>query len=277
MEQNISYCEGLVDQKLDVARPKASGIFPTIIFIHGGAWSGGSRLDYETELDHDEKYNLLKASAKRGFVAVTIDYRLTRDNSIKFPIHLNDVKCAIRWLKENSSKYQIDPNRIGLTGSSAGGHLALMAGLTPDSMFRGKDPLYSHQTSEVRAIVNWWGPSDIVTLYRENPRLRDLIPSVFGGNLPEAEKKWYLASPIKYLSEKSPPIQTIQGSEDNTIVQSQAYELQAQAQRIRASHELILCQGLGHGLEDPLQQIQKNESELIAFQHMIDFFTKNLY
>ncbi|HET6324359.1 MAG TPA: alpha/beta hydrolase, partial [Planctomycetaceae bacterium] len=127
IEKDITYGKGgTEDLKLDLARPQHSeGLLPAIVFIHGGGWSGGDRGTYAREI---------QAAAKRGYVAVTIEYRLTQPDKTgkakyPFPAQIEDCKCAVRWLRANAEKYHVDPNRIGATGGSAGGHLSLLVGV----------------------------------------------------------------------------------------------------------------------------------------------------
>src|SRR5262249_17962423 len=110
------------DLKLDLAMPKGlDHPVPLIVWIHGGAWRGGGKAEFE---------RLISESAKRGYVAATIDYRLVPASI--FPAQVEDVKCAVRWLRANAERLHVDPNRIGVVGSSAGAHLAMMLG-TMDS------------------------------------------------------------------------------------------------------------------------------------------------
>ena len=131
VEENITYGKaGDTELKLDLARPQGDGPFPAIVFIHGGGWYQGNRQGYRGQIQE---------AAKRGYVAATISYRLMQfDESKKetttatpiFPAQIHDAKAAIRWLRANAKKYHVDPDRIGVTGGSAGGHLSLLGGLT---------------------------------------------------------------------------------------------------------------------------------------------------
>src|SRR5580700_3664307 len=126
--EGITYGRGgTEDLKLDLARPEHSaGLLPGLVYIHGGGWKGGSRNGYRNEI---------REAAQRGYVAVTVEYRLTDPDKhgkakYPFPAQLEDVKCAVRWLRANAGKYHVDPKRIGATGESAGGHLSLLLAVT---------------------------------------------------------------------------------------------------------------------------------------------------
>ncbi len=128
---DLTYSQpGDVELKLNLTRPAGDGPFPVVVFIHGGGWYLGNRLGYKSETQE---------ANSRGYAAVTISYRLmTFDESQKetttadtiFPAQIHDAKAAIRWLRANADLYHLDPDRIGVTGRSAGGHLSLLLGLT---------------------------------------------------------------------------------------------------------------------------------------------------
>ena len=129
VEQDLVYGKGGdTDLKLDLARPKeGDGPFSGLVLIHGGGWAGGNRESFRP---------LMRQAAERGYVAVTISYRLTQpDPTTKLgkgplPAQLEDCKCAARWLKAHADKYHVDPKDTGVIGGSAGGHLSLQVGLT---------------------------------------------------------------------------------------------------------------------------------------------------
>jgi poly(3-hydroxybutyrate) depolymerase len=119
---------------------------PVIVFLHGGGWSGGTRA---TGPDFARYF------AQDGFAMASIEYRLTP--SIAFPANVEDVRTAVRWLKANAAAHALDPDRICLWGTSAGGHLAAVAGLAPRGTFEGADN--SNQSSAVRCVLDAYGPT----------------------------------------------------------------------------------------------------------------------
>ncbi len=119
---------------------------PVIVFLHGGGWSGGTRT---TGPDFKRYF------AQDGFAMASIEYRLTP--SITFPANVEDVRTAVRWLKANAAAHALDPDRICLWGTSAGGHLAAVAGLAPRGTFEGTDNL--NHTSAVRCVLDAYGPT----------------------------------------------------------------------------------------------------------------------
>jgi acetyl esterase/lipase len=141
--------------QLNLARPaKIEGRAPAILCIHGGGFRAGKREGW------DERCRKLAA---RGYVAVTASYRLAP--KYQFPAAIYDVKAAVRWLRANADKYQIDPERIGVVGDSAGGHLVQFLGVTGGVVqFEGEggNPEFS---SRVNCVVNYYGPSDLTKSY----------------------------------------------------------------------------------------------------------------
>ena len=164
LERDILYGQaGDTKLKLDLAKPEGDGPFPAIVFIHGGGWLGGHRNAYRSAIEE---------AARRGYVAVTISYRLvqfeepvtesTKGDPI-FPAQVHDAKAAVRWLRANAEKYDVDPERIGVTGASAGGHLSLMVGLTDAEDGLEGDSGSPDQSSRVQAVVNMFGPTELAS------------------------------------------------------------------------------------------------------------------
>src|SRR5262249_33848932 len=141
--------------QLNMARPKkGEGPYPAILCIHGGGFRAGKRESYDAQCIR---------LAQHGYVALTVTYRLAP--KFPFPTAIHDVKAAVRWMRANASKYQIDPERIGVTGGSAGGHLAQFLGVTGDvKEFEGKGG-NAEQSSKVACVVNVYGPSDFTKSY----------------------------------------------------------------------------------------------------------------
>ncbi len=106
--------------KLDIMAPKEKkGAMPAVMVIHGGAWRAGNKRDCQF---------IMPDFARKGYVAISPQYRFCPKET--FPAQVEDVKAAVRWVKTHAKEYQIDPERLGAVGFSAGGHLSLMLGLT---------------------------------------------------------------------------------------------------------------------------------------------------
>jgi len=268
VEENLTYgLAGETELKLDLARPEGDDPHPAIVFIHGGGWANGDRKRYR---------NSIREAAKRGYVAVTISYRLMQfDEANKetttadpiFPAQVHDAKAAIRWLRENAEKYDVDPNRIGVTGGSAGGHLSLLVGLTdPDSRLEGESGT-PNQSSRVQAVVNVFGPTEMTACFQKSS-VAWIFRLFMGGAPDEVAGQYAAASPLTYVSKDDPPVLTLHGDQDKLVPVEQAKLLDEKMKAVGASHTLMLFQGQGHGF--------KGEHQQKAMDAMWDFFDKHL-
>lgn len=246
-EQNIHYgtADG-VKLMLDLVKPvTGEGPFPAIVFIHGGGFVTGAR--YEM-LRHS------RLAAQEGYVATTVDYRLINvlnEESLAkypFPAQVYDVKCAIRWLRANAEEHQIDPDRIGVLGHSAGAYLALMAALVGPSDGLEGDCGDMNYSSRVQAAVSLAGVADLVKDFEELPsKDAEVMYSFFIGGAPEEmPERYQLASPITYVSEDDPPIFSMIGEKDTMVLPVQGEILDMKMNEVGVFHELIILEGRDH-------------------------------
>ena len=244
--------------QLNLARPKTgTGPFPAVICIHGGGFRAGSR----------EGYNKLCLTlAQNGYVAATISYRLAP--KFQFPAAVHDTKAAVRWLRANAAKYNVDPARIGVTGGSAGGHLVQFLGVTEGvKQFEGTGG-NPEQSSAVTCVVNYYGPSDFIQSYGKSVDAHEVLPLWFGGNLETQRHKHILGSPLNWVTPAAAPTLIIHGTEDKYVAHEQGVWM---ADRLKASGvevELLTLQGAGHGF--------KGDDVTKAEQAMLAFFAKHL-
>ena len=220
----------------DLARPAGPGPYPAIVFIHGGGW----------RRDGDAFRREIFEAARHGYVGVRISYRLlaARDGHTcnTFPAQLDDVEAALRFLSEHAADYRLDPRRVALVGASAGGHLALLAGFAHGDA--------DNPECDVRAIVNFYGPTDLVHAYRHHPESRTLLRLLLGGTLERAPKLYERASPVNYVSAECPPVLTIHGGRDVVVPIDQARLLDERMRRLGAHHELVVMNNDEHGLSE---------------------------
>ncbi len=244
--------------QLDMARPKTGrGPFPAIACIHGGGFRAGSRQGYD---------GLCLRLAQHGYVAVTVSYRLAP--KYQFPAAIHDVKAAIRWLRANSKNYKIDPDRIGVTGGSAGGHLAQFLGVTADvKQFEGEGG-NAEQSSWVACVVNYYGPSDFTKSYGKSVDAAEVLPLWLGGNLEQARKKHIVASPLYWVTPNAAPTLCIHGTEDKYVAHEQAVWLIDKLKAAGVEAELLTLDGAGHGF--------KGKDAEKADEAMLAFFAKHL-
>jgi acetyl esterase/lipase len=268
VEENITYGKaGDVELKLDMARPEGDGPFPAIVFIHGGGWTGGNRQAYKTQIQE---------AAKRGYVAATITYRLMKFDQAKketataepiFPAQIHDAKAAIRWVRANAEKYHVDPNRIGVTGASAGGHLSLLVGLTDkDSQLEGESGS-PRQSSRVQAVVNVFGPTEMASGY-ETSSVAYLFRLFMGGTPEEAAETYKKASPLTYVSKDDPPVLTLHGDQDKLVPIAQATMLDEKMKSAGAPHTMKVYEGQCNGFATKYNQE--------AWKATWDFFDQHL-
>lgn len=213
-DQNVVYCD-LDGTKLhlDIARPMEAGPpRPCVLVIHGGAWRAGSKSDGPVKA-------LCMQLAQRGYVAVGVQYRLVPKH--RFPAQIEDVKCAVRFLRAHAKDYNLDPDRMGAAGASAGAHLAMMLG-TMDAKdgFEGSGG-DADQSSKVQAVVAFFGPTDFTQ--KNFSAVAQGLLNDFIGHLPEDKPELFkAASPITYVDKNDAPILIFQGTKDKLIPTSQA-------------------------------------------------------
>ena len=251
--ENIAY--GTIDGvtlALNIAIPNGglkTNKHSLIIFIHGGGWKEGHRSAYNNEI--------IKA-AKRGYVAASISHRLTaimdKDGNplYPWPAAIHDCKAAVRFLKSNADTYNIDVSKIGMTGGSSGGHLALMVGLTNNSnQLEGNIKIIgAHKTSvaidsKIHAVVNISGPTDMVSCY-EAPIVTPYLNLFMGGSPKDNPKAYFESSPINYISNSAIPVMTIHGELDDVVPVSQAIILDNKFKALGLKHELNIFKGQKH-------------------------------
>lgn len=222
--------------QVNIAYPRGAGPFPAVLCIHGGGFRAGTRDGYD---------GLIRQLAQRGYVAATVTYRLAP--KYPFPAAIYDVKAAVRWLRASAAKYHIDPERIGVTGGSAGGHLAQFLGVTGGiPLFEG-DEGNQNQSSHVTCVVNQYGPSDFTKSYGKSVDAAEVLPLFLGGNLEQARKKHIMASPLYWVTPDAAPTLCIHGTKDPYVAYEQAVWMVDKLLNSGVDAELVTMQGAGHG------------------------------
>ena len=243
---------------LDLALPKAAkGTLPVVVFLHGEGWRAGTR----QQMNH-----FIEGMARLGYVGVTPDYRLVP--GARFPAQVEDCKAAIRWLRAHAADYGVRPDRIGVVGFSAGGHLAAMLGLTGKLDGLEGAGGNAEQSSEVQAVVSFFGPTDFSTRDWPADLEREVIVPFLGGSWADRPDVYRKASPISYVSARAPPFLFLHGSDDKLVPVDQSTRLAAQLDRLGVSARVIAFEGEGHGFSDAVNQK--------AMQRMLDFLGTEL-
>jgi acetyl esterase/lipase len=221
-----------LDLYLPKGRKKAT---PAIIFIHGGAWKSGKRSDM--------KFYCVKF-AEKGYVTATVTYRLMDEAC--FPAAVHDVKCAVRWLRANAAKYQVDPKHIAVSGNSAGGHLSMMIGYSDDPSLEG-DGGNNNVSSRVCAVVDFYGPTDLTTDFAKK---QELVEQFIGGKTyDEAPDAYKMASPIFHLTRDDPPTLIFHGTIDSTVPIVQADMLAKKLKELGIDYVYEKYDGWPHAMD----------------------------
>lgn len=223
--------------QLNLARPaQIEGRAPAILCIHGGGFRAGKREGW------DERCRKL---AERGYVAATVTYRLAP--KYQFPAAIYDVKAAVRWLRANADKYRIDPERIGVVGDSAGGHLVQFLGVTGGvAQFEGEggNPEFS---SRVNCVVNYYGPSDLTRSYGKSVDAAEVLPLWLGGDATQERRRHILASPLYWVTPEAAPTLLLHGTEDKYVAFEQAEWIHDRLKAAEVEVEILKLDGAGHG------------------------------
>lgn len=225
---------------------------PTLVYFHGGAWLYQSKEDFIN-------MQFLVYFMQKGWNIVNVEYRLGQDTA---PQAADDVMCSLKWIADNAADYHIDPERIVLTGPSAGGHLALIAGLmnsVPES-----HPCSVGDQLTVNAIINWFGASDIGSLsdyydQRGNNSVKRWVGD--DHTVADISRKY---SPIHYVTENAPPILSIHGDLDSVIPYRQSEALHRALDEAKVNNQLLTLTGGKHlGFTDA--QFQHINEQIFSF------------
>ncbi len=256
VKPDITYATyGKEKMQLDLVLPAGPGPHPVVLCFHGGAWTAGSRKELTTPTivipgltpSGSKEVGILENLARRGYAAATVSYRLAPKS--KFPAQIEDAKTAVRFLRANAKKYDLDPDRVAAMGFSAGAHLALLLGTTDSAAgFDGTE--HADQSSKVQCVIDFFGPADMA-LYAESPGLKEsILTSLLGKECQTDPKCITRASPMEYVSKTSAPTLFIHGTVDLVvpIVHSEKmYKKMKEAGVPVAMHKVPWK---GHGWED---------------------------
>jgi acetyl esterase/lipase len=235
-QPDITYATvGGEELKLNLSRPKdAKGALPCIVVIHGGAWRAGHRNGH-----NDITWKL----AQRGYVAATVSYRFAPKHTA--PAQIQDVKAAVRFLRGNAEKFNIDPKKLGAVGFSAGAHLSMILGVMDKE--DGLDDVgeFKDQSSKVQAVVAYFGPADFTLPYPDASK--NLIRDFLGGTAAEKPDVAKQASPVTYVNKGDAPMLLYQGTKDPLVPHEQAIAMVEALTKAGVTGRVELLIGAGHG------------------------------
>lgn len=267
-EFNLIYCTTAdgVELKMDIYYPKKmSQPAPVVVYVHGGGWVGGDKSD-------GAGFIFGPALSRGGFIFISINYRLSP--KYQFPAHIQDVQCAIRHLRADASRYNLDPQRIGAIGGSAGGHLVSLLGLADEN--EGWDigayqETYADQSSRIQAVTNMFAPADLVKMAKD--ARRDFGMQVFRANGAD-DPLLTTYSPVTYATPDDPPFLILQGLEDETVPPEQSQILYDRLITAGIPASLVMVENAGHFFQPLDGEISPS---LIEMQKMVlEFFQKYL-
>lgn len=246
---DIPYADsGNPRQMLDIYLPRhpAADSLPVVVFIHGGAWKSGSK--------DRTGHRLQPLVASGNYVGISINYRLTHE--ARWPSQIHDCKAAIRWIRAHASTYGIDAGRIGVFGSSAGGHLVSVLGTSGDGLeLAGNVGPHTDQSSRVSCVADLFGPTNFLlmnrtaatgaTLDHDAPKSPESL--LIGGPIQEHPDKVAGTNPMTYISRDDPPFLIIHGTLDPLVSFNQSEIFHAALKRAGVPSTLITVTGGGHG------------------------------
>lgn len=250
---------------LDILRPKVlpRDPMPAVIWIHGGGWRAGDKANAPT-----------LSLAAHGYFTASINYRLSGE--AQFPAAVEDCKCAVRWLRANSRKYHVDPNRIGVWGGSAGGHLVEFLGTTADDpQFEGNSG-WKGVSSRVSTVVSYFGPSDFTRGHRQFENATGKAPVAFlGGTMEEKPDVYRAASPLMHVSKTSASMLLVHGDHDLVVPLDQSTVIADALKKAGVEVQLIVVKNADHGFKSVEgQTISPTRAEI---DHVVvEWFDKHL-
>lgn len=268
-EFDVPYIEnGDTAQRLDIYYPeqRTKEPLPLIVHIHGGGWMGGSKYPCD-----------VRAMTTQGYVVASVEYRFSQ--TAKFPAQIQDCQASIRWLRANAQRYNINPEKIGVIGGSAGGHLAALVGVTGDKKVFAAIGGNEDLSDAVQCVCDIFGPKNFATVMEqadEDKNVRNIFkfntPSdpyseLIGANLSDKEKT-AAVSPITYVDKNSPPTLILHGTHDALVPFAQSEEFEVAMKKHGSPVWLQKFPGAGHG--------GGSFSKPAVIQLMKNFFDKHL-
>jgi len=229
------YLDLVLPDNVDKEKP------PLVVFIHGGSWSAMTRRDNAV---------IVPWLADHGFAVATIDYRLAPDAI--FPSQVHDCKGAIRWLRAHAEDYGYDASRVGVAGESAGGHLAVMLGVTGGiEELEGDVGGNLDRSSRVQAVVDYYGPMDFILRSQNQPEKTEKPGSpvhlLLGQPVNKDQDLARFASPAFHVTEDDAPLLIFQGDKDNKVLPDQSERIVDEYRKRNLDVTLEIVRGGGHG------------------------------
>jgi acetyl esterase/lipase len=241
--------------KLDVYQPLADGVHPTLVYIHGGGWTGGSK---------EASFLFTLPFLAKGWAVVNVEYRLAKVSLA--PAAVEDCRCALRWVIDHAQNFNFDTNRIVLMGGSAGGHLSLTTGMLTESA--GLDRQCPEDKElKVAAILDWYGITDVNDLL-DGPDMKPYAVTWLGSQT-DRDAIAKRVSPLTYVRPGLPPIFMVQGDADPTVPYTHSVRLHEALDKAGVPNEFVTIPEGKHGHFSPAEMD-------MLYQHIWAFLGKHL-
>lgn len=242
--RDLRYGEHKERNTLDLFVPKSDKPLPLIVWVHGGAWLGGSK----------DGGNPALPFLERGYAVASINYRLSQHAT--FPAQIQDCKEAVRFLRANAKKHNLNPDAFGAWGSSAGGHLVALLGTSGGEKERNlPDSPHKDVSDKVQCVVDFFGPTDLTKMAAQsgpNSKIDHDAPDapeakLIGGAVQKNREKAARANPITYVDKDDPPVLMFHGDADPLVPLGQSELLRDALKKAGVECELVALKGAGHG------------------------------
>lgn len=264
---NVAYATASTTQRLDIYLPGGTGPFPVVFMVHGGGFRFGDKQGWSAGVG--------EALLQNGYALVGVGYRLSGE--AVFPAAVQDVKAAVRHVRANAARYNLDPGRLAVYGESAGGNLAALIGTTGNTKtgFDAPDLGNAGVSSAVRAVADLYGPNDFSRIdaflkaqgcaaSQINHNTSQGFESLYlGAALPTVPAKVRQANPVTYLDAQDPPFLIENGGKDCNVGTAQGPLLADALRRVRVPFEKVLFPNAGHGGAD--FETAANARRIVAF------------
>ena len=249
--------------KMDIHYPEtADKAVPALVYVHGGGWVSGDKAS-------GIGVKLIPELVSRGYLVVAVNYRLAPKP--QFPAQIEDIKCAIKYLRANAGDFGIDPERIGAFGDSAGGHLVALLGTTDETSGLEGSCVYADQSSRVQAVVDLFGPADLTVEFEGAGTM--ILKDVFGTD-DRNSKIVSQASPVTHVTRDDPPFLILHGDKDTLVPLSQSELLYNELVAAGVPATLVIVRKAAHGFRPEGGSINPPWDEIV--ETIVNFFDEHL-